>query len=74
MHKPLYTDDAFMGVIARDLGVPVREIPGFSLYGVPKNTCQFSTTVAMGHDITPKNMLFIQETYERLAITKEKTC
>jgi hypothetical protein len=63
--KPLHTDDAYFGVVARHLGVRATQIPGFSLTH-PITDCQFMTATAFGHKIDANYMLKYHSNYKTL--------
>lgn len=72
--KPFHTDDAYLGVLARDLGVQVIGIPGFNSYKIPSTDCEFISAVAMGNSIEPHQMIGIHETYKKLALKLNIKC
>ena len=61
-HKPFHTDDAYIGVAARDLGVKAVQIPGFKL-AIPDSGCDWLKAMAIGHMIRPEMMLRYHEIF-----------
>ena len=73
LRKPFHTDDAYLGVAARDLGIRIKQIPGFTMEFMPKTDCQFRNTIAIGHELSPASLKRIHKTYESL-LKKNVTC
>lgn len=67
VHYPFHTDDAYMGVLARNFGVKVTQLPGFTTKTKPETNCEYLAATAFGHDIGPAYMVSIHETYKKLA-------
>ena len=66
IRKPFYTDDAYFGVMARDLGLIARQIPGFRFF-LPKTDKDLRDSIAFGHQVDVVRMLKYYARYDRLA-------
>ncbi|XP_020896488.1 beta-1,3-galactosyltransferase 1 [Exaiptasia diaphana] len=73
LRQPFHTDDAYIGVAARDLGIRVTRLRGLMLH-MPKTDCQFLDKTAIGHAISPANMLKIHKKFDSLALRKDIKC
>ncbi|XP_031560872.1 beta-1,3-galactosyltransferase 1-like [Actinia tenebrosa] len=67
IRKPFHTDDAYFGVMARDLGLSARQIPGFR-FSLPKTDEELLAVIAFGHQVEVTGMLKYYLRYELLAI------
>ncbi|XP_031569901.1 beta-1,3-galactosyltransferase 5-like [Actinia tenebrosa] len=65
IRKPFYTDDAYFGVMARDLGLSARQIPGFLFYH-PQTDEKLLAAIAFGHQVDVTGMLRYYSRYELL--------
>jgi len=63
-----------MGVVARDFGVHVTDIPGFSTSGVPQTDCGLSKAIGIGDNVTPMTMFRIDAAFERFSLQQNGTC
>ncbi|XP_031561980.1 beta-1,3-galactosyltransferase 5-like [Actinia tenebrosa] len=65
--RPLTTDNAYFGVMARDLGVNATQIPGFSL-NPPKSDFEVMIATAFGHALDSSAMFKYHARYHNLDI------
>lgn len=63
--RPFTTDDAYFGVMVRDLGINATQIPGCSLTP-PKTDCELMMATAFGHALDASAMFKYHARYHEL--------
>ena len=70
--KPFHTDDAYVGLVIRDLGVNATNIPSFALKKYMNkfigkfNDCSILVLDAIGHDMDPETNRFLHKRFQKL--------
>ncbi|XP_031567623.1 beta-1,3-galactosyltransferase 5-like [Actinia tenebrosa] len=68
--KPFHTDDTYLGVVASELGIEAKTLPGFDLryhteYIRPRSACDLITSTTMGHMIDAFTMMKYHNFYTK---------
>ncbi|XP_031556120.1 beta-1,3-galactosyltransferase 2-like [Actinia tenebrosa] len=77
--KPFHADDAYLGVVANELGIEATKMPGFNLHFriKPRSACDLITSTTMGHKIDASTMIKYHNFYTKemkLAKYKKLKC
>ncbi|XP_031550141.1 beta-1,3-galactosyltransferase 5-like [Actinia tenebrosa] len=73
--KPFHADDAYLGVVANELGFEATKMPGFNLQFriKPRSACDLITSTTMGHKIDAPTMIKYHNFYTKeMKLTKYK--